>query len=46
MACGVGNIKFQELVKNIWTFLIALLVALVAITYIEPIAMLLPNLFS
>ncbi len=46
VACGVGNIKFQELVKNIWTFLIALLVALVAITYIEPIAMLLPNLFS
>ena len=46
VACGVGNIKFQELVKNIWTFLFALLVALVAITYIEPIAMLLPNLFS
>lgn len=46
VACGVGNIKFQDLVKNIWTFLIALLVALLAITYIEPIAMLLPNLFS
>lgn len=46
VACGVGNIKFQDLVKNIWTFLVALLVALVAITYIEPIAMLLPNLFS
>ena len=46
VACGVGHLTFQELVKNIWTFLIALLVALVAITYIEPIAMLLPNLFS
>ena len=46
VACGIGNLRFQDLVKNIWTFLIALLVALVAITYIEPIAMLLPNLFS
>lgn len=46
VACGIGGLRFQDLVKNIWIFLIALLIALVAITYIEPIAMLLPNLFS
>ena len=46
VACGIGNIKFQTLVRNILPFLVALLVALVAITYIEPISMLLPNLFG
>lgn len=46
VACGIGNIKFQTLVRNILPFLAALLVALVAITYIEPISMLLPNLFG
>ncbi len=46
VACGIGNLKFQELVKNIWSFLIALLIGLLCITYIEPIAMLLPTLFA
>ena len=46
VACGIGNIKFQHLVRNIIPFLIALLVAQVFITYVEPIAMLLPNIFG
>jgi len=46
VACSIGDIKFSELVKNIWPFLIAMLVALIVVTYCEPAAMFLPHLFG
>ena len=46
VACSIGDIKFSTLVKNIWPFLIAMLVALVLTTYVEPIAMFIPRLFG
>ena len=46
VACGIGNLKFQTLVRNIVPFLTALLVALLLVTYIAPISMLLPNLLG
>lgn len=46
VACSIGDIKFSTLVKNIWPFLIAMLVCLMLTTYIEPIAMLIPHLFG
>ena len=46
VACSIGDIKFSTLVKNIWPYLIVMLVALILTTYIEPIAMLLPHLFG
>lgn len=46
VACSIGDIKFSRLVKNIWPFLIVMLVALLVTTYFEPIAMLIPHLFG
>lgn len=46
VACGIGKIKFQELVTAIIPFLVALLVALVFITYIPPITTFLPSIMS
>ena len=46
VACSIGDIKFSTLVKNIWPFLIAMLVALIITTYFEPIAMLIPHIFG
>lgn len=46
VACSIGDIKFSTLVKNIWPFLIAMLVALILTTYVEPIAMVIPHLFG
>lgn len=46
VASSIGDIKFSTLVKNIWPYLIVMLVALILTTYIEPIAMFLPHLFG
>lgn len=46
VACSIGDIKFSTLVKNIWPFLITMLVALMLTTYVEPIAMFIPRLFG
>ena len=46
VACGIGHISFQDLVKHIMPFLIALLIAMFLITFVEPISMLLPHLFA
>lgn len=46
VACSIGDIEFSKLVKNIWPFLVAMLIALVVITYCEPVAMFIPHLFG
>lgn len=46
VACSIGDIKFSRLVKNIWPFLIVMLVALLVTTYFESTAMLIPRLFG
>ena len=46
VATSIGDIKFSTLVKNIWPYLIVMLLALILTTYIEPIAMFLPHLFG
>lgn len=46
VACGIADIKFQDLVKSIVPFLIALLIGLLLITYIPNVTLLLPKLFG
>lgn len=46
VACGITGIKFEELVKSIWPFLLALMGALILVTFIPQITLFLPNLFG
>ena len=41
--CTLGNIKMQDLIKELLPFLGILVVVLIGITYIEPLVMFLPN---
>ncbi|MDR1731323.1 MAG: TRAP transporter large permease [Synergistaceae bacterium] len=44
VACGIVDIKFEELSKSIVPFLLVLFAALLIVTYVPAITMLLPNL--
>jgi len=44
VVCGIGKISILEFSREIWPFVIALVLALVLVTYIPGIAMWLPNL--
>lgn len=46
VACGITGMKFEALVKAIWPFLLALIVALIFVTFIPQITLFLPNLFG
>lgn len=46
VACGITGMKFENLVKAIWPFLLALIVALILVTFIPNITLFLPNLFG
>ena len=46
VACGIGGVRFVDLVKNIIPFLLALVAALLIITYVPVVSMFLPNLLS
>jgi len=46
VACGITGMKFEDLVKSIWPFLLALIVALLLVTFIPSITLFLPNLFG
>jgi len=46
VACGITGMKFENLVKSIWPFLLALVVALLLVTFIPAITLFLPNLLG
>lgn len=46
VACGITGMKFETLVKSIWPFLLALIVALILVTFFPAITLFLPNLFG
>lgn len=46
VACGISGMKFENLVKAIWPFLIALIVVLILVTFIPQITLFLPNLLG
>jgi len=46
VACGITGMKFENLIKSIWPFLTALVVALVLVTFIPQITLYLPTLLG
>ncbi|OPL07601.1 MAG: C4-dicarboxylate ABC transporter permease [delta proteobacterium ML8_F1] len=46
VAVGITGIKFEKLVAAIWPFLMALIVALIMVTFIPSITLFLPNLLG
>jgi len=46
VGCAVGNVRLEDAVKTIWPFYIAILVALMLVTFIPAISMTLPNLLG
>jgi tripartite ATP-independent transporter DctM subunit len=46
VGCAVGNVKLEDAVKTIWPFYIAILVALMLVSFIPAISMTLPNLLG
>ncbi len=44
--CSIVNCKFQAFLKQIWPFIVALLIVLVVITYSETVALAIPLLFG
>ncbi len=46
VACGITGMKFETLVKSIWPFLLALIGALILVTFIPQITLFLPNLLG
>lgn len=46
VACGITGMKFENLVKSIWPFLLALIIALILVTFIPQITLFIPNLFG
>lgn len=46
VGCAVGNVKLESAVKTIWPFYLAILIALMFVTFVPAISMTLPNLIG
>ena len=46
VGCAVGDVKLEDAVKTIWPFYLAILVALMLVSFIPALSMTLPNLFG
>ena len=46
VGCAVAKIRIEDTLKTIWPFYLALLFALIVVTYIPAVSMTLPNLFK
>lgn len=46
VGCAVGKIKIEETLKSIWPFYLAILGALILITYVPAVSLFLPSLFE
>lgn len=44
VGCGIANIKLKSICKSVMPLIVAAIIALLLVTYLEPISMLLPNL--
>jgi TRAP-type C4-dicarboxylate transport system permease large subunit len=44
MVCAIGNVTIWQFTKEVWPFLLALCLALIAITYAPQTVLYLPNL--
>ena len=46
VGCGIAGIKLKEICKGVMPLIVASILALLLVTYIEPISMILPNLLG
>ena len=46
VGCAVGKVKIEQAVKTIWPFYIAILIALMLVSFVPAISLTLPNLFN
>lgn len=46
VGCAVGRIKIEETLKTIWPFYLAILAALILVTYVPAVSLFLPSLFG
>ena len=46
VGCVVGGVRLEDAVKTIWPFYLAILIALMLVTFIPAISMTLPNLIG
>ena len=46
VGCAVGNVRLEDAVKTIWPFYLAILIALMFVTFVPAISMTLPNLLG
>jgi len=46
VGCAIGEVPIERAVKTIWPFYIAILVALMLVTFVPAISMVLPNLIG
>lgn len=46
VGCAVGRIKIEETVKTIWPFYLAILAALILVTYVPAVSLFLPSLLE
>lgn len=46
VGCAVGKIKIEETLKTIWPFYLAILAALILITYVPAVSLMLPSLLE
>ncbi len=46
VGCAVGKIKIEETLKSIWPFYLAILAALILITYVPAVSLWLPSMFE
>lgn len=43
--CSIVDVKLEDFIKEVWPFILSLLIVLVIVTYSESIALFIPNLF-
>ncbi len=46
VGCAVGKVKIEDAVRTIWPFYLAILVALILVTYVPAVTMWLPGVFQ
>jgi len=46
VGCAVGGVRLEKAVKTMWPFYLAILIALMFVTFIPPISLTLPNLLG
>jgi tripartite ATP-independent transporter DctM subunit len=44
--CSIVDVKLEDFVKEVWPFVVCLMVVLIAVTYSESVALFIPNLFK